>query len=244
MKKLITSILICLLAVMLVISLTACGGNENKETNKPSTQTTAEDDSPLVRPDTTTAPDTTTTSDKVDLPDFASILAGNGDTNHVWGKEDPAVRQQIIDEGKTQGLDISFGNDGSMTIKDQEGGTFVQSNDGSWTYTDDSGHTSQYGGEWPENKFTKLVPKPDFDLIGASSDDYSFSVGFSSVTVQQIKAYAEKLKAAGFNIDVNEDEQNAYGVQMYEFTAANSAGYTVDLVFVSNVSSITISEPD
>ena len=237
MKKLLTAILICMLAAALVISMTSCGGGTNKETNKPNTQTT-DDDSPLTRPDTTT-----TSNDTVDMPDFASILAGNGDTGRVWGKEDPAVRQQIIDEGKAQGLDISFAGDGTMTIKDQEGGTIVQSTDGSWTYQDENGHTSQYGGDWPENKFTKLVPKPDFNLMGASSDECSFTVAFNQVTLQQIKDYVGKIKLAGFTINIEVNEQDVYGIQLYEFSAENSDGYTVEVTFANGTSGITISEP-
>ncbi len=220
---------------MLVFSLTACGGNKEQETNKPSTQTT-NGDSPLNRPDSSTS------SSTVETPDFSGLLAGNGDSSRVWGLEDPAIRQQVIDEARKQGIDVSFGSNGSMTATYPDGAVIVQNPDGSWTYKDESGHSSQYGGQWPENKFTKLVPKPDFTLMGASEDEASFTVAFTSVTVSQIKSYVEKLKNAGFNNNIEENEQEVYGIHIYEFSADNGRGYSVEVSYANGTSGITINE--
>lgn len=104
------------------------------------------------------------------------------------------------------------------------------------------GSSAQFGGEWPENEFTKLVPKPNFDVMGASSDDGSFTVAFSGVEIEQVKAYADKVKAKGFTIDATEESQNVYGVSIYTYTAYNSDGYCVEITFANGTSGITISK--
>lgn len=104
--------------------------------------------------------------------------------------QDPAARQQIIDAAKADGFDVSFGADGSMTITDTDGTVIVQQPDGTWVMKDTDGQTAQLGGNWPDNEFTRLVPKPGFKLAGASTSEDEFSAAFQSVDVDQIKAYA------------------------------------------------------
>lgn len=232
MKKQLFGILALIVSVTLLISLVSC-------TNKPGGS--VDDDAPLVRDDSTgstSAPE----NNAGNVPDFSAIMAGNGGTDTVWGLQDPAARQKIIDAAKADGFDVSFGADGSMTVKDKDGTVFVQSTDGTWTMQGEDGQAAQLGGVWPDNEFTRLVPKPGFKLAGASISDDEFSAAFQSVAVDQIKAYAEQVKARGFTVDAEEEYQNFYGVVVYTYSAYNADGYRVEVTFASGTAGITINK--
>ena len=228
MKKTIIVFVCLILAASL---LTACGGG------KPAEQS---DDSPLVREDDSKG--TASVPSGAEVPDFASIINGNGSTDIVWSSLDPATRQQIIDAAKAEGCDVSFGDDGRMTVKDADGNVYVQNTDGSWTMQGENGESAQLGGNWPDNEFTKQLPKPDFQLAGASLKEDEFTVGFTSVTVEQVKAYAEKVKASGFTVDAEEEDQNAYGVTVYRYSASNASGYHVEISFAAGVCGLTVNQ--
>ena len=96
------------------------------------------------------------------------------------------------------------------------------------------------GSEWPDNEYTKQVPKPDFKFYGVTEEENSFSTLFTSVSVDDIKAYAERLRSIGFTIDEEVEDQNTLGITIYQFSAKNEAGYTVSLVYAAGSSSMTI----
>lgn len=229
MKK--TGIILLAFLLIAIFALSSCG--KDSPANKP-------DDAPLTRDESTGG--ATSLSSGTAVPDFASIIAGNGSTDTVWGQQDAAARQQIIDSAKADGYDVSFGADGSMTVKDKDGNVFVQKPDGKWTMQGEDGHSAQLGGDWPDNKFTKLVPKPDFKLAGASTSEDEFSAAFQSVTVEQVKAYAEKVKAKGFTVEPEEEDQNFLGVVVYTYSAYNAEGYRVEVTFASGTGGITITK--
>ena len=229
MKKQLFGILALIVSITLLLSLVSCS-------NKPSGS--VDDDAPLVRDDSTSAPE----NNAGNVPDFSAIMAGNGGTDTVWGLQDPAARQRIIDSAKADGFDVSFGADGSMTVKDKDGTVFVQKPDGTWTMQGGDGQTAQLGGDWPNNEFTRLVPKPGFKLAGASTSDDEFSAAFQSVNVDQVKAYAEQVKASGFTVDAEEEDQNVCGVVVYTYSAYDADGYRVEVTFASGTAGITISK--
>jgi uncharacterized protein YxeA len=232
MKKQLFGILALIVSITLLISLVSCS-------NKPSGS--VDDDAPLERDDSTgstSAPE----NNAGNVPDFSAIMAGNGGTDTVWGMQDHAARQRIIDAAKADGFDVSFGADSSMTVKDKDGTVFVQKPDGTWTMQGKDGQTAQLGGDWPDNEFTRLVPKPGFKLAGASSSDDGFSAAFQSVNADQVKAYAEQVKASGFTVDAEEVDQNVYGVIVYTYSAYNADGYRVEVTFASDTAGITINK--
>ena len=229
MKK----IAILLLALTLALSLAACGGNENPPSGSGTGQQ-GEQTQGGTENSGGTAPDI----------DFGSIMAGNGGTDTVWGKQDAATRQAILDAAKEDGYDASFAADGSLTIKDPESGeTYVQKPDGTWTYQDAEGGEGQIGGNWPDNDFTKLVPKPNFTLAAANTDDMGFSVVFSDATIEQMREYAEQVKAAGFDQNITTEDQEVMGMVIYSFTASNADGYTVEIFSASGASGMNITAP-
>jgi len=226
MKK----ILLLFLSIVLIFSLIACGNNETPSGNEGSGTSQTDDnggENNAVNPE--------------DI-DFAAIMAGNGATDVVWGKQDEATKQAIIADAKKDGVDVSFGADGSMTVMDTDGTTMVQKPDGTWTIKDSEGNEGQVGGDWPDNEFTKLIPKPDFELFGANTETDSFSAAFTSATIEQIRDYAAKVKAAGFNINEEVEDQEVMGMVIYSFTAENADGYTVEITSANGTSSLSISK--
>ena len=231
MKKL----LAILLAAMMVFALAACGENNTTDPDKenPVVSQSGENNEDQGGENSTVNPE--------DI-DFAAIMAGNGATDVVWGKQDEATKQAIIADAKKDGVDVSFGTDGSMTVVDTDGTTMVQKPDGTWVVKDADGGEGQIGGDWPDNEFTKLIPKPDFELFAANTETDSFSVAFTSATIEQIRAYAAKVKAAGFNINEEVEDQEVMGMVIYSFTAENADGYTVEITSANGTSSLSISK--
>ena len=236
-----TKLLALLLTLTLVFTLAACGNSNNNDPSGSQQGTNA----PLNREDDTSSTDNqggeNSTVNPEDI-DFASIMAGNGATDVVWGKQDEATKQAIIADAKKDGVDVSFGTDGSMTVVDTDGTTMVQKPDGTWVVKDEDGGEGQIGGDWPDNEFTKLIPKPDFELFAANTEIDSFSVAFMSATIEQIKDYAAKVQAAGFNINEEVEDQEVMGMVIYSFTAENADGYTVEITSANGTSSLSISK--
>ncbi len=237
MKHTITRLLALVLAVLLVFALAACGKKE--AASKPAD----DEDAPLVREETKEESSSGTAAAepaKEEELDLASVFSGNGETDIIYGKLDAASRQEIIDSAKKDGYDVSFEADGTMVVKDKDGTTFQQNPDGSWQSVDADGTQSQLGGNWPDNEFTRVLPVPEIPLVGASTQDGEFTALFSTSDVNDIKAYAEKVKAKGFTIDPEEEEQNVMGMTIYTYKASNSDGYEVEVTFAVGTSGIIV----
>ena len=234
-----------LLALTLVFTLAACGNGNNDDPSGSQQGTNAplnrEDDTSSTENQGGTQSGNNDPSNVGDI-DIGSIMSGNGSTDTVYGQLDEASKQQIISDLESEGYDVSFGTDGSMTIVDPDGTTMVQKPDGTWVVKDEDGGEGQIGGDWPDNEFTKLIPKPDFELFAANTETDSFSVAFTSATIEQIKDYAAKVKAAGFNINEEVENQEVMGMVIYSFTAENADGYTVEITFANGTSALTISK--
>ena len=240
-----TKLLALLLALTLVFTLAACGNGNNDDPSGSQQGTNAplnrEDDTSSTENQGGTQSGNNNPSNVGDI-DIGSIMSGNGSTDTVYGQLDEASKQQIISDLESEGYDVSFGTDGSMTIVDPDGTTMVQKPDGTWVVKDADGGEGQLGGDWPDNEFTKLIPKPDFELFAANTETDSFSVAFTSATIEQIRAYAAKVKAAGFNINEEVEDQEVMGMVIYSFTAENADGYTVEITSANGTSALTISK--
>ena len=129
-------------------------------------------------------------------------------------------------------------------------------------------------GEWPDNEFTKLIPKPEFEVEESFLTTKQYMASFEDVTMDEAKKYCEQLKAAGFdkNINIDEfttweefirsdpdfddftDEEIAEFVaemedlemnQSYNFEADNGAGYLIDVFWMEGYStSVTVKRAD
>ena len=234
-----------LLALTLVFTLAACGNGNNDDPSGSQQGTNAplnrEDDTSPTENQGGTQSGNNDPSNVGDI-DIGSIMSGNGSTDTIYGQLDEASKQQIISDLAKDGYEASFGADGSMTVVDPDGTTMVQKPDGTWVVKDEDGGEGQIGGDWPDNEFTKLIPKPDFELFAANTETDSFSVAFTSATIEQIRAYAAKVKAAGFNINEEVEDQEVMGMVIYSFTAENADGYTVEITSANGTSALTISK--
>ena len=240
-----TKLFTLLLALTLVFTLAACGNSNNNDPSGSQQGTNAplnrEDDTSSTENQGGTQSGNNDPSNVGDI-DIGSIMSGNGSTDTVYGQLDEASKQQIISDLAKDGYKASFGADGSMTIVDPDGTTMVQKPDGTGVVKDAEGGEGQIGGNWPDNEFTKLIPKPDFELFAANTETDSFSVAFTSATIEQIRAYAAKVKAAGFNINEEVEDQEVMGMVIYSFTAENADGYTVEITSANGTSALSISK--
>ncbi len=169
--------------------------------------------------------------------DLEKLFSGIGErSSTLYSELDPATKSALIAEAKKNGVDLSFGADGSMTIVSDEY-TYVQHPDGTWTIKDEDGNESIYGNVWPDNEWTRLLPKPTMAVTATWADEDGFSAAFTDVTVDMVKNYAKQLEAAGFNVDPEVIDMSG----MYMFSARNKDGYSVDLSFAEGSSGLSIS---
>ena len=231
--------LVLMLSLLLVFSLVACNSGDN-----PNPSGTNNNDDPLNRdPGTSQSGNQGGTQGGATSGDVGSMISGIGSSTALYSDMDAASKQAFIAEGARQGLDISFGADGSTTIVDTtDGTTLIQKPDGNWVFSDGQGGEGQIGGNWPDNEYTKLVPKPSFELYAAVIEDETFSVMFTNATIEQIKAYAEQVKAAGFNLNEELTDQNVMGMVIYTFSAENADGYSVEVFSASGTTGLRISK--
>lgn len=96
---------------------------------------------------------------------------------------------------------------------------------------------------WPDNKYTRQLPKPDIRAGVSKTVTHGFfivfSVNFIDVTIENIKTYAEQLRNFGYTVN---QEETVPDSEMYMFSAENEAGYIVVLSWSGSRSKILISE--
>ena len=235
MKKL----LILMLALLLAFSLVACDSGDDPNNDDPLNRDPGTSQNGGENNNGTQGG----TQGGATNGDVGSMISGIGSSTALYSDMDAASKQAFIAEGARQGLDISFGADGSTTIVDTtDGTTLIQKPDGNWVFSDGQGGEGQIGGNWPDNEYTKLVPKPSFELYAAVIEDETFSVMFTNATIEQIKAYAEQVKAAGFNLNEELTDENVMGMVIYSFAAENADGYSVEVFSASGTTGLRISK--
>jgi len=117
-----------------------------------------------------------------------------------------------------------------------------------------------YKGDWPEDEYTVLIPKPDLPfpcstvllhkkssafyltvLCGNKDDVQILNPAFVS---KKTKAYIKKLKAKGFTIGAEQLEQiNSDGSVSIAYTAKNSKGYFVRVLCIGSFCSVGLENP-
>lgn len=206
MAKIISRALVLILALTL---LAACG-NDNNATGASQGGAT-----------TSGAPQSDTTapaSPGGGAVDFAAIFEGRSDMRLTGLSE--SEKQAIVGVGEAAGVEVVFGNGDDVFFKRLSDGYVAAWTLGSWSFYSEA---DKKAPEWPDDEFTKLIPKPDFSLKTAGTGD-KFIACFQDVTLEQVKAYAESLKAAGFTLNPATDEAITY-----KYAASNGAGYMVEL---------------
>lgn len=97
------------------------------------------------------------------------------------------------------------------------------------------------GDKWPDNEYTKLLPKPEITVssasVGTFADGETFAANFASGTTrEQFKAYIEQLKASGFTVKVEVDTDSTYG------GTADKDGYHVSWIYTGGKGSIQVNK--
>ncbi len=103
--------------------------------------------------------------------------------------------------------------------------------------------------EWPENEFTNLIPKPNnITITGNKPIDNMYYIGHTIVvkdwSIEDCKAYIEKLKAAGFtkpiagmkDVITNDKET------IYSFDALNADGVHASVGIMGSNGTIDITK--
>ncbi|HNX13241.1 MAG TPA: hypothetical protein PK854_02465 [Oscillospiraceae bacterium] len=182
-------------------------------------------------------PETESSAETVSNYDYSA-------TDTIYGQMSASEKQAFIEQAKLSGTDVTFNADGSTTFTYEDGSVTKQNADGTWTYSDEDGTaTTQFGGEWPDNEFTRLVPKPDFgELFGAVTEEKSFIVMFTNPDLNKMRAYIQAVKAKGFTIDAENTDETAFGVTVLSYKAKNAAGFEVTVASAAGVNSISISK--
>jgi len=96
-----------------------------------------------------------------------------------------------------------------------------------------------FSTNWPENEFTKQVPKPSFETsFGGITSENEFSV-ICVASIDQLKDYVKELQKKGFTKNADTTDMNMFGA-IYNYTADNGKGYTVDVNSALGISTITV----
>ncbi len=237
-----TKLLALLLALTLVFTLAACG-NDNNDDPSGSQQGT---NTPLNREDDTSSNDDQGGDNQGNTgnTDLTSLLTGLGTSTVVYSELDEATKQQLKSMCESAGMSITFGADGTTTIVDDNGDVMTQNADGTWSVSDGQGGQANVGSKWPDNEFTKLVPKPDFEVSLSLTEGDRCAIQFGSLTAEDLRAYAEKLKSAGFTVDAETEDDNEFGTWIYTYSAKNANGVEVELSGVAGSSSLIITSPN
>jgi len=90
---------------------------------------------------------------------------------------------------------------------------------------EDSDKETPSGGDWPTEGLAALVPAPGFDYMIVGNYDTVFSIVYEDAAEDDVNAYIEEVKAAGFNVDEKNIEFNG----KYTFQAYNAEGYWVSI---------------
>jgi len=252
MKKL----FILAIAVLLLLSLAACGGGDSGGSNNSGGNDNPlnrqgdsgnGNDDPLNRADNSGTSMTSPSGDDTD-PGAMGVDEGafmGGDI--IVSGLDEEAKQAFIEEARADGYDVTFGADGSMRMEDIETGEIViQNPDGSWTISDgeDGGEANfTFGGEWPDNELTRLVPKPEFTLAGAMETPNLFGVTFVNATIEEIRDYTEQIKTAGFTVGAATEDQEFMGMVIFSYEAKNADGYSINVFSASGVAGMSIEKP-
>ena len=174
--------------------------------------------------------------------DLGAMLMG-GKMPIVFSALPQAQKEAMKAEAAKEGTTITFNSDGSTTFTDKNGAVAVQQPDGTMTYRDAEGNEGKVGAGtvWPDNDLTRLVPKPDMVVATTNMEgSKAFTVLFANATTEQLRAYAEKVKAAGFSNNVVSEDQEAMGMQIFSFSASNANGIKVEIFSAMGTSGMSL----
>ncbi len=218
-------VLTILLSILLIFSLSACGGRNSSKNveNEPSQDNaplTREDSAPLTREDNEISSDNADNTEGTSTGDIDVEEIVKGANRNSLTPEQIAALEA---DAAANGYELQWQPDGSLVIVEE-------------------GHAMSLNGDWPDNEYTKGVPAPGLEIMMSTDDGSSFTAVFGSVTIDQVKAYAEELKNAGFTEDAETTDQEASGMTIYMYSAHHADGRFVELMFTGAQNALMISK--
>ena len=227
------------LAILLAAVLAACGLLPDV--------TGGDNDPPLTRKDGTDVTVSVNGGKSLNMPDPSGLdfdaIFGYAGIGTVWGEQSEEIKQQLIEAARENGFDVTFDENGCAILTAADGTQMKQNESGAWLPVSGTGDIPHFGGDWPDNEFTRKVPNPGFSILVANAEDDEFTAVFNNVTAAQIRAYVEKVKAAGFTVDAELEDQVVMDMEIYSYTASDRDGWTVSVSFASGNGSLSISKP-
>ncbi len=216
-------------ACILALALGGCGSKEAetaKDSPSSSTQShkeggilTREDKTDEKATEKPAADDTAATNPVTDITDFNSLVS-SANRNNLTADQ----IAQLEADGEENGYKIQWAEDGSMIL------------------VEDNGNTVALNGDWPDNEFTKAVPRPNLPITASTTEESSFFAIFGETSKEDLKAYAEELIKAGFTQEADTQEQSFGGMDIYSYTAQNSDGLCIELVYTGTQNVLSISK--
>jgi len=103
------------------------------------------------------------------------------------------------------------------------------------------GDDTVFTAQWPDNQFTRQVPKPSFEVTVGSVTETEFAALGLNTTREQMLAYAKELEKAGFDKNAETTDESAFGLDLfYRYKAGNGKGYEVEISYVPMASTNSI----
>lgn len=81
--------------------------------------------------------------------------------------------------------------------------------------------------EWPDNKLTKLIPKPDAKYAEVETYDESLDVTVHKQSPEQFKSYVKEVKKKGFDNDAVDENDSMYTT----YEAYDKKGNSIELSY-------------
>ena len=98
--------------------------------------------------------------------------------------------------------------------------------------------------KWPKNGLAKKLPEPEFgQLAGVTDSPDEFCAAYAEVTQDDLRAYVEQIKNAGFTIDAALSDKDYMGIKMYSYSAENEDGLIFAISGTAGTCTITLTEP-
>lgn len=174
--------------------------------------------------------------------DINDLISGDMNIGDIIDQMDPATKAKFFEEAKKDGMEITENPDGSITYKQDDGSVMTQDEDGTIHFEDADGSGGTLGGGWPDNEYTKMLPKPSFSVVYAGVSDGTFGAALSTDSMTSVKAYIEKVEEKGFTLNKDEYDETVGGIELYSFSAKNADGYRVDATYSYGMFSISLTK--
>ncbi|MBO4413315.1 MAG: hypothetical protein J5830_01285 [Clostridia bacterium] len=237
MKK---AIALLIALILIVISVASCGGGgggtDTPMTRKDGDKTAAEGD------ETTQGGAQGIVEDQPISLEALLQYCESGDTSVFTPHKLTAAEQDKLRRSvEAQGGTVEFSQNGDITVRGVGTSWFTIRIDGSVEGVDDDGNPFGFSnaGTWPDSELGKAIPEAGLEIQSSIGDDENVVITFKNAGYDEMKAYAAKVKAAGFTENESETDMPDSGI--YVFSAENADGLTVSVMYMASQNSAMVS---